>query len=733
MTVRFPSSIPAWRRRPAFGSLLVALTLSACGGGGGSDATNAQPGPVPSPPPVVTNPQPEPSPPPVASKGSVSLLIGTAGGPGNLDGAGAAARFNGPSGLALGPTGDLYVADSGNARIRKVTPAGVVTTVAGSGPFGFADGPASQATFCDPQRIAIGPDASIFVIDKTRVRKIEANGTVRTIAGDPNLACSFSNAPVEATVAPKSPTGIAVDAFGIAYIADSFAGAVYTLTPAGALTLLAGSENRTNPNPALSSPRDIALDAASNLYVAAGARIARITQTGEVTTLVPSGVDKSPFVVASALARDAEGNLYVADIWGNVVRKVTPAGSVSIVAGIESRTSPFQNFRFDGYESVDGPLGSGRLATPQGVAVAADGTLYVADNFGHTIRRVDPATGALTTLAGAPPRLSPFGPYHAADRAGNVFVAVAVGQRPSVGSYAIQRIAPDGTATTLLPGGLNAPRGMAIDAAGNLYVVDVPKGSCTSCSDNYPLSTVVRKVTPQGETSIFAGRLDTPDLTLRPDVDGTGAAAYLSNAVALAFDPAGNLYVTQAKNHPLRKITPEGVVSTVPVTLPDNSGQYYPSGVAADAAGNVYLSTCNGFKTSLDPVTSPVGAAILKVDPRNQVTELAGSVRAVGYADGPGAQARFANVQNPAGDRCLSGLTLDAAGNLYVSDQGNDVVRKITPAGAVGTVVGRQGLRGVALGALPASLSAATDLSADGAGNLVIGSVDALLKVEFDK
>ena len=730
MTIWIASSLPAALRRPALGALFVALALSACGGGGGSDATTAQPAPTPSPPPVVTNPQPEPTPPPVAAKGNVSLLAGTAGGAGNLDGAGSTARFDGPAGLAIGPAGDLYVADSGNRRIRKVTPAGVVSTIAGSGQAAYADGPALQASFCDPQKLAVGPDASLFVIDRTRVRKIDAAGTVKTVAGDPNFACNDRN-PNGASVAPKLPTAIAVDAFGIAYIADSFAGAVYTLTPAGALTLLAGSEDGTRRDPVLSFPRGIALDAARNVYVATDS-IARIAQTGEVTPLVPSGVTTSPCKAANALARDAAGNLYVADIWANVVCKITPAGNVSIVAGIKSQTFTFQSYRFDGYESVDGPLGTGRLATPQGVAVAADGTLYVSDNYAHTIRRVDAATGNLSSLAGLAPLLSPFGAYHATDRAGNVFVAVAVDKRPFLNSYAIQRIAPDGTATTLVSGGLKAPRGMAIDAAGNLYVVDVPAGSCVNCS-YLPLSTVVRKITPQGEISIFAGRLETPSLTLKPDVDGIGAAAYLSNAVALTFDPAGNLYVTQASNHPLRKITPEGVVSTVALTLPGNAGQYYPSGVAADAAGNVYLSTCDANKGTAIPVP-PLGAAILKVDPgSNNATEFAGSINEAGYIDGPGAQARFAVMQNPAGDRCLTGLTLDGVGNLYVSDQGNDVVRKITPAGVVSTVVGQPGMRGIALGPLPASLSAATDLSLDGAGNLVIGSVDALLKVRFDK
>ena len=705
MTIRIASSLPAALRRPALGSLFIALTLSACGGGGGSDAMN---------------PQPEPSPPPpVVSKGSVSLLAGSLGGAGNLDGAGSAARFNNPNGLAVGPTGDLYVADGDNARIRKVTPAGVVSTVAGSGQFVYADGPAMQASFCDPKKIAVGPDGSIFVIDSTRVRKIDAAKNVKTVTGPTTADCDYA-AYSNGSVAPKSPSAIAVDAFGIAYILDAYENSVYTLTPAGALNPLAA---RRDPNSDRASdfhtPHGIALDATRNIYISDiypndyYRGIARLTQTGELTVVVPPSAELGEI---NDLARDATGNLYTVDTEANVVRKITPAGSVSIIAGVEWKPSLFG--ASDGFVSVDGPLGTGRLTRPLGVAVAADGTVYVTESYFNTIRRIDPATGDLSTLAGLAPKNS-FGEYHATDRAGNVFVAVATAN--NFFEYAIQRIAPDGTATTLVPGGLNAPRGMALDSAGNLYVVDVPYSTINTCVGCRLSATpaVVRKITPRGEMSIFAANLD--------------------NARALTIDPAGNLYVAKYIGAPLSKITPQGVVSTIAVTLPGT--EQYASGLAADAAGNIYLSSCpillsaSGF--TINPADAPPGAAILKVDPRGNVTVLAGSTTEVGYVDGPGAKARFAAdrgfARGKGNNACLTGLTLDAAGNVYVADKGNDAVRKITPDGMVSTVVGQKGVRGIVLGPLPASLSEPTDVSLDGAENLLIGSATALLKVQFDR
>ena len=706
VTIQFASSFPAVLRRPSLVSLFVALALVGCGSGGGSDAAN---------------PQPEPSPPPVASKGNVSVLAGSLGGPGNLDAVGSAARFDIPTGLAIGPSGNLYVADTNNQRVRKITPEGAVSTVAGSGQAGYVDGPAMQALFCYPSNLAVGPDASVFVVDGT-VRKIDMSGNVKTVAGSPIGGClsrNFAEKP-----APKAPSAVAVDAFGIAYIADSFAGAIYTLTPAGALTLLAGSEDDKRPNLDFSGSTGMVFDAARNVYVLGAfvpdlstRSIVRISQTGEITTVVPA----SPALAATFdMAGDAAGNLYVTDAPRSVVRKITPDGSISIIAGVNDNAHEGGN--------VDGPLGTGRLNFPTGIAVAADGTVYVSEPYTHTIRRIDPVTGNLSTLAGRVPRGPFFGNY-AIDRAGNIFFAV---YKPYPEEAGIGRIAPDGTATTLVSGGLKNPGGMALDSAGNLYVLDSTSSSIKP--NERTVAFVVRKITPQGEMSIFAGKLEESSTTPGVDVDGVGPAARLYNARALTIDPAGNLYVAQYLGAPLRKVTPQGVVSTISMTLPGT--EQFPNAVAADGAGNTYLVSCARVNNGR---SGQPNAAILKVDPKNNVSLLAGSLTEAGYVDGAGAQARFAAIRGIdsglsfSSGTCPSGLALDATGNVYVADTGNDTVRKITPDGVVSTAVGQQGVRGVAPGPLPASLSQPAAVSFDAVGNLYVVSEGALLKVQLGR
>ena len=716
MTVRIASSLPAALRRPTLGALFVALALSACGGGGGSDATTAQP--APPPPPVVTNPQPEPTvPPPVASSAGVSLLAGSIGGAGNLDGTGANARFNSPSGLALDSAGDLVVADSGNHRIRKVTRSGVVTTLAGTGQPGHVNGPRLQAALCIPADVAVDAGGNVFVLEKALLRKIAVDGSVTTVAGATSADCRDAFG----MVAPKDPRAVAVDALGIVYIADSFGGAVYTLTPSGVQSLLAGSEVRGQPTRELGSyPTGIALDAARNVYVSGlYGTVAKITPSGQLSQLLPSSADLgSPRAIAS----DAAGNLYLAYADRNVVRKVTTAGAVSIIAGLKNE------FNLDA--SIDGPLGTGRLSRPNGIAVAADGTVFVSEQGGHTIRQIDPVSGNLSTLAGsALPRDMPFGKYHATDATGNVFVAVKTGS--PVGDYAVQRIAPDGTVTTRIAGGLLGPRGIAIDKTGNVYVVDLSsqndRNPCFGCVAASTRNTVVRRITPEGVMTILAGTLD---LFVAASTDGTGNAATLPDASDLAIDGAGNLYVVQvtAPFSALRKITPDGTVSTL-------SGSGLPEGlqsIAVDAAGTLFVGVCKKpLSYYSGPVDTPVRSAVFKIDPSGKATLLAGSLTEIGFQDGVGTQARLSGAVHTG--PCLHGLTLDAAGNVYVADTDNHAVRKITPHGNVSTVVGQKGVYGIALRPLPASLFQPTDVSVDERGNLVIGSVDALLKVRFDK
>ena len=295
MTTQTPGSMPAGLRRSAFGSLFFALTA----GGSGSDATNTQPAP-------------EPTPPPTASKGSISLLDGSLGGTGNRDGAGATARFNFPTGLAVGPQGNLYCRRQRKPAHPQGHARGCGEHGGGLGPAGLRRWPGLAGVVLQPTRIAVGPDASVFVIDG-KLRKIDPTGNVRTVAGPATGNCG--NLPFREAPAPKLPSAVAVDAFGIAYVADSFAGAIYTLTPDGVVTLLADSVDQKQPNPTFGGYGGIALDGARNLYVLGttlpnvGTRdIVRVSQPGEVKTVVPLSTVLGG---AKDIASDAAGILYV--------------------------------------------------------------------------------------------------------------------------------------------------------------------------------------------------------------------------------------------------------------------------------------------------------------------------------------------------------------------------------------------------------------------------------------
>ena len=325
----------------------------------------------------------------------VSSFAGN-GTPGYLDGNTISAIFNLPSSLAIDRYGNLFVTDGGNNRIRKITAAGAVSTFAGSGIAGFTDATGTGAYFNNPNGVTVDIAGNVYVADmrNNRIRKISANGVVSTLAGN-GMVGSTDDTAAKATF--NSPYSIVVDPNnGNLYVGDLGNRKIRKVTPAGIVSTYAGtgvtgSQNGSILTAQFDSPLGLALDAAGNLYVADGSnnKIRKITISNNVintTTFVgdaQAGLTDGTSAVArfnypSGITIDASGNLYVADLLNNAVRKVTPAGVVTTLAGNVSA----------GYK--DGSAAYARFYHPSGVVTDAAGNVYVVDNGNSTIRKITP-------------------------------------------------------------------------------------------------------------------------------------------------------------------------------------------------------------------------------------------------------------------------------------------------------------------------------------------------------
>ena len=325
----------------------------------------------------------------VAIGATVATLAGS-GDSGFANGTGAAARFNGPHGLAVDPAGNVFVADSTNNRIRRVTAAGVVTTLAGSGAPGSANGTGAAASFSDPFGVALDSAGNVYVADHFghRIRKVTPAGVVTTVAG--SGTAEFADG-TGAAVGFNHPESLVVNAAGDILIVDTDNNRIRKMTPAGVVTTLAGSAasafaDGTGAAASFFFPFGIGLDSQGNAYIGdeGNHRIRKMTPAGVVTTLAGSGAEGfadgtrngAIFNYPSGVAVDASGNVYVADYLNGRIRRVTAAGVVTTLAGTGDA------------DYLDGPAATARFNFPVSVATDASGTVYVADLGNQRIRKI---------------------------------------------------------------------------------------------------------------------------------------------------------------------------------------------------------------------------------------------------------------------------------------------------------------------------------------------------------
>jgi hypothetical protein len=631
---------------------------------------------------------------------AVNTLAGYAG-HGSSDGAGNASQFNNPGNIAFDSAGNLYVADSDNHTIRMITPAGVASTLAGSpGVSGSADGAGSSARFNQPLGVAVDTAGNVYVADTGNhtIRKMTlagGNWSVSTLAGLAGVSGSTDGTGAGARF--YEPEAVAVDTSINVYVADTWNHTIRAITSSGVVTTLAGSAGNSGTNDGVGSgarfyqPQGVAVDSLGNIYVAdtANQTIRKLNSGGSVSTLAGSAGNygsadgtgtSARFYQPAALSVDIFGNVYVADYFNSTVRMVTPAGAVSTLAGSVGN-----------FGNADGINSAARFRGPQGIAAIGTSTitLYVADSGNGTIRTIAPlgVNWLVTTRAGSASAGSAdgiggnarfYGPGAVAlGSTGTVYVADSA-------NSTIRQITPAGPATTLAgAAGTNgssdglggdarffAPQGIALDSAGNLYVAD-------------SLNATIRKVTAGGSVTTLAGSAGKYGLD-----DGTGSSARFYQPAGIAVDSLGYVYVADSWNQTIRKITPGGVVSTLAGSVGNigsadgtNSAARFngPAGIAVDSTGNLYVSDFFNH-------------TIRKVTPAGTVTTLAGLGGVWGNADGTNSDARFFEPV---------GVTVDAAGNVYVADSGNYTVRKLAQVGTnwvVTTVAGVAGVGGSAGG-----------------------------------
>ncbi len=639
--------------------------------------------------------------------GSQNGFVGNEGdgGPANQ------ARLYTPNGLAIDSAGNVFIADSLNHNVRKVSAGtGIITTVAGTGVAGFSgDGDAgASAQLNTPTDVAVDSSGNLYIADREnrRIRKVSTDGKISSyVAGVPG-------GPITAQVYPQ---GMVVDGSNLYVVSGSFNGSVLRINlQANTIEAIAGGgANVSGPGnglPAtginLVSPNGIAIDAKGIIHFAESSKyfVRRLVPFPIEDKLSPTVAISAPtsaptYSVTNSLVnlagiasdngtlthiswdndRGGSGTAVGVAMWkiDNIALKPginnitvtawdingnSATTKIAITFNVAAIASTFAGTRIPGFSRDEILSSASQLWSPETVAVDSPGNLYIADTGNHRIRKVA-RDGTITTFAGNgqlgsrgdggqavnAELNSPSG--LAVDGSGNVYVA-------DTNNHRVRRVAPSGVITTIAGTGLNGfsgdggaatvakldtPVGLALDGAGNLFIADAGNHRIRKLNLNTGvISTAVGNGFGSGG-------------------DGDAAStAMLYFPTALVFDGAGNLYIADTGNHRIRKVTPSGIISTIAGTgmagfngdggAAKNAQLNAPGGLTVDARGNLYFAD--------------------QLNHRVRLITLDGSINTVAGTGQPGAggeggAASSAMLNAPAG------VAIDAAGNLFIADTGN--------------------------------------------------------------
>jgi uncharacterized protein (TIGR03437 family) len=628
-----------------------------------------------------------------------------------------ATNISRPYRMTFDSAGNLYFNEDLGNRVRKVSPSGVVTTMAGNGLAGF-DGDGGQATAARlrlPSAVAIDKDGNLYIADYSnhRIRKVTAStGVITTVAGNGTQGFNGDNGPaIDASL--NFPESVAVDKDGNLFIADSSNHRVRKVTAGtGMISTVVGTgvsgfsgDNGQATAAMISTPLDVAFDKAGDLYVcsAGNARIRKVTiSTGVITTYAGNGStffngDGVPATAASfgpiAIAFDKDDNLYITDVTNSRIRRVNAGDKmISTLAGGATGFSP------DG----SGAIG-GRLAQPVGVAVDPSGIVLFGDSANLRIRKVVSALSgdsvppaiAITNPTSAPNHTAASSPVTLSGTAAdnNTVVIVRWSNDRGGSGAAFGTTAWSVPAVTLQPG-VNNITVTAWDANGN--------ANSAHLAVTYAAQQVLVTVAGTGRSGSQGD-------------GGPGVAADLALPRGIAVDGTGNIYVADSTNRRVRKISSNGVISAFAGTgelgtsgdggPAVNATMNSPTGLTLDAAGNLYISDSNANR-------------VRKVSPDGRIVTVAGSGKGSGGFGGDSGPATNAELGGP------QGLATDSAGNLYIADRSNHAIRKVTVStGIITTVAGtgtQLGFAGDDGPAPQALLFAPSGVAVDTGGNIYI-------------
>lgn len=600
------------------------------------------------------------------------------------------ANLTNPSGVVVDGGGNMYIADTGNNRIRMVNTDGIISTVAGNGNAGFSgdEGAATEATLNAPIDVALDAEGNLYISDNEnhRIRKVNTLGVISTVAGNGNAEFNGDGgSAIDASL--NSPKSIIVDGNGNLFIADNFNHRIRMVSPNGIITTVAGNGNAFfggDGGPATEASivdvSGVFVDEDGIIFIsgARSHRVRKIGLNGIITTVAGNGGsgiagelngDGGAAVEAQLsfpidVFGDNQGNIFIADQFSNnSIRKVDTQGIITTVAG----NSDGGGVLHEGFSGDGGPATEASLGLPSGVFADGNGNLFIADFFNNRIRKVD-TEGIINTVAG--------------------------NGDPGFG----------GDGVTAAEAGLNRPTGVIKDNAGNIFVVD---------SENHR----IRKVNPLGEISTVAGN---GDQAFSGD-GGPATEASLSLPRDIAFDSVGNMYIADEINHRIRKVDSQGIITTVA----GNGEAFFggdggsatdaavvdPTSVFVDGDGNIFIVGTRDNR-------------IRKVDINGIINTVAGDGNGgeSGEVNGDGGPATEAQLSFP------SDVFVDGTGNIFIADQFNNVIRMVNQEGIITTVAGtgngddfaKRGFTGDGGPATDATLAFPAGVFVDNSGNLYI-------------